>query len=287
MDYANDNTIPWQLLIASVNKKQTWGDARDYESPSPINNFSTENKDSPIPKFSNGEYYGGIIRILGSFSMIMDRIKVNDLEELLKKIHLISYYKQKMRDILSGNLEIAHADKAYAFDSMWVKGHKEELGIIGKYIPRSNVHDKPKYIGDDDEERTRKHEVFSSLDLENVSGFRNIKLNYKPVNFNRKTFNGKKWLPRIDKTKPEDCGTEHFNIRWINLICVKLHTEQEIMDIFSNQQIDAGLRSGVERLIEVILDNNLDNSQEALEWLNEPHYNWYANKRLAWNECEQ
>lgn len=263
MDDANDNTIPWQLLIASVNKKQTWGDDTDYESPSPLNNFCTE-KGSPKPKFSNGEYYGGIIRIIGSFSMIMDRIKVNDLEDLLKKIHLISYYKQTMDD-----KQRKIADKAYAFDSMWVKGNSQELGIIGKYIPRSHVAQQSQYIGDDDEERTRKHEIFRTLDSENVSGFRETKLNYEPVNFNRKTFNHEKWLPRIDRTKPEDYTMGHFDMCWTNLICVKLHTEREIRDIFSNQQIDAGLRSGVERLIEVILDVNPNNSEEALEWLNE------------------
>jgi len=258
-----DNTIPWQLLIASVNKKQDWEDrTMNMLYPSPVRDYRTE-RGSPIPVFSNDEYYGGIIRILGSFSMIMDRIKVNELEDLLEKIHLISYYKQKMNE---KQISIAH--KAYAFDSMWVKGHTEELGIIGKYIPRSNVNF-PKYIGDDDEERTRKHGIFNSLDSENVSGFRETKLNYEPVNFNRKTFNHKKWLPRIDTTKPEDYTVGHFDIYWTNLICVKLHTEQEIREIFSNQQIDAGLRSGVERLIEVILDDDRNNSEEALEWLNE------------------
>jgi len=271
-----------------------------------ISNFKTNgDSDRAIPNFENVEeqkpYKGGVVRILGTSSIIADCHKLSNLnsKKKLKLIHDISYWDSKILDILPEDRAIEILNKSrinHVFDVFWVTSPEDtkDLMLTSRIIPKGEMGGGIKrYIDDFEKSRVSSpiNADYTFKDLQNngIMGFLETKYHNWTKNISD-IFDGQKWLPR----KIEDGRfVENFNTLYGNLECVKLHVDLDrpIDGLYSKnwgQSItyNDNVRPGVDRLVEVILSNDSE-AEAALIWLEElincgmPTKSWLRNNKRA------
>ena len=254
----------------------------------------------PIPQFSideNDPYRGAVIRIMGALSIMTDNINLDLLgpEEKLKLVHEVSYWKEKIRDVVGPSQElIRRACDAYAFDVMWVKElpNSKGLKLVSRYIPRRvGGFDRAVDIDDYNNPRFRDSDSFQDLEIRGLVGFLSKKNPYSSENV-RYLLENEIWLPRFEDMMSSINDDIDYSLVFVYMCHVRLRSKLEIGRIVSVNSLPRGhpLRKGIDKLVEVVKDNNLDDKQDALSWIEElihlgmPTSGWLGNSKVFLRE---
>ena len=264
----------------------------------------------PIPEFSKDEndpYRGAVIRIMGALSIMTDDINLRLLgtEEKLELVHKVSYWKQEIRKVsrssfadeeeaeLKAKEIIRRACSAYAFDVMWIKDRRNNKGLrlVSRHIARGSVGGGAVDIGDSDNPRYRDSDSFLDLQIGGLVGFLSRKNQFSSKNV-RYLLENEIWLPRKEEMSPINDDI-NYSPDFENMLRVRFQSIKEIKTIVSTSTtLSTGhpLRKGIDKLVEVVRDNNLDDKENALRWIEElinlgmPTSGWLGNCKVFLRE---
>jgi hypothetical protein len=246
--------------------------------------FTTEKvgeNEKIVPKFSGDEKIGGLVRILGSISMICDQNPLDNIDQLkiLRNIHTVSYWNERIMNQIEAHSKFKQHSKKEVFDVIWVQGNEtKKLGLTSHHIrkpARRGFTKKIKYLDDENLERTTGSACFNSLKNEMRIGFQDTDIISKDddgifIQLSKiSVLKDKVWLPRISEVNPKEIENDRFDI-WNGIIPIWIHGNQNIERILKKPI--AGnhfLRPGVDQLIQTIEDDDNSDLIKSLEWLEE------------------